>query len=245
MSLDVASLAHSMRDRLPPKHDAGWTLGISRPEAMAEPAEKAARHLDLAARQTILDEGDEARSLHVILEGSVMLSKLLPDGRRQIIELLGPGDVFGLCINRLSDVTAETVLPSRIVVYDRAVAESSPSLQRLVADRMKAQICALHDHAMLLGRKNAVERVATFLMRLVPNRGGQGCAGPLAGGKTDQAQVHVTLTRQEIADYLGLTLETVSRAFSLLKRQGVLAYGRHDDVTIGNVCRLCKCTGSH
>ena len=57
--------------------------------------------------------------------------------------------------------------------------------------------------------------------------------------------MQVPLTRQEIADYLGLTLETVSRAFSQLKREGFLDYGRHDEVTIVNVCRLCQCTGSH
>ncbi|PSC06675.1 transcriptional regulator [Alsobacter soli] len=244
MSLDPR-FSDEMRDRLPPKHDARWTLGISRRESMDEPVEKATRHLDLAARECVLDEGDEARSLYVILEGAVMLSKLLPDGRRQIIELLGPGDIFGLSTNRLSDVTAETVLPARIVVYDRHTAESSAALQRLVSERMKAQICALHDHAVLLGRKTAVERVATFLMRLVPNRGGAGCAGPLSERRPDQANVRVPLTRQEIADYLGLTLETVSRAFSQLKREGFLVYGRHDEVTIANVCRLCKCTGSH
>jgi CRP-like cAMP-binding protein len=230
-------------DRTPPKHDANWTLGIARDEAFPEPAEKPARHLTLGSRETIIDEGDESRAVYLLLEGAVMLSKLLPDGRRQIIELLGPGDLFGFSTTARSDVSAETLRPARLVAYDRRTVATSTTLQALIAERMNAQLCGLHDHAMLLGRKSAVERVATFLMRMVPRRGGMGCAGP--GAAADRVPVKVPLTRQEIADYLGLTLETVSRAFSLLKRQGLLVYGRHDEVMIADVCRLCRTTGSH
>ncbi len=230
------------RDSTPPKHDARWTLGISREGRADEPADRPGRHLDFDARATVIDEGDDARATYVILEGAVMLSKLLPDGRRQIIELLGSGDVFGLTTTRQHDVCAETLTPAKIVAYDRATVEGSPAVQAMIADRMKAQMCALHDHAVLLGRKSAIERVATFLMRLVPGRGGQGCMGPRS---VDQVNVRVQLTRQEIADYLGLTLETVSRAFSHLRREGLLVYGRHDEVMIANVCKLCRVTGSH
>jgi CRP-like cAMP-binding protein len=229
-------------DRVPPKHDASWTLGFSRVGVFAEPDAKGSRHLEFDARATVVDEGDEARSFYLITEGAVMLSKLLPDGRRQIIELIGPGDVFGITNTRLHDVCAETLSPTRIVAYDRKRVDDTPALQQLITDRMRAQICHLHDHAVLLGRKSAQERVATFLMRLVPGRGGIDCIG---SGKSNVAKVRVPLTRQEIADYLGLTLETVSRAFSQLKRDGLLAYGRNDEVTINSVCRLCRVTGAH
>ena len=209
MSLD--SRPDVNRDRVPPKHDAEWTLGFSRAGTFAEPEAKGSRHLAFETRSTVMDEGDEARSIYLIIEGAVMLSKLLPDGRRQIIELLGPGDVFGITNTAVHDVCAET-------------------------------LSHLHDHAVLLGRKSALERVATFLMRLVPGRGGIACIGP---SRSNTAHVRVPMTRQEIADYLGLTLETVSRAFSQLKRDGYLAYGRNDEVTITNVCRLCHCTGAH
>jgi CRP-like cAMP-binding protein len=240
MSLDPRS--DFDRDRIPPKHDANWTLGFSRPGSFQEPQAKATRHVDFESRSTIIDEGDEAKSVFLITEGAVMLSKLLPDGRRQIIELLGPGDVFGLTCTRVHDASAETLSPTRIVAYDRRHLDESPALQQLMHDRMRSQICALHDHAVLLGRKSAAERVATFLMRLLPGRGGVDCIG---GGKKDEARVRVPLTRQEIADYLGLTLETVSRAFSQLKRDGILAYGRNNEVSITNVCRLCHRTGAH
>jgi CRP/FNR family nitrogen fixation transcriptional regulator len=243
MSLDHTYADRTALDRVPPKHDARWVLGISRQERVPEPMARASRHLDLSERANIVEEGDRARSIYVILEGAVMLSKLLPDGRRQIIELLGPGDVFGLTTSGQHDCSADTLSPSKIAVYERGTLEGSPVLQTLVSERMKAQLCALHDHAVLLGRKSAVERVATFLMRLVGGRGGAGCLGPSA--KDDRAQIRIPLTRQEIADYLGLTLETVSRAFSQLKRTGALAYDRHDDVTVTSVCGLCHLTGSH
>ncbi len=241
MSLDTR---FSDLDRVPPKHDARWTLGISRDALLPEPGDKAGRTMDMDARETVFDEGDRARSIYLILEGAVMLSKLLPDGRRQIIELLGPGDVFGMTMTATHDVNAETLRPVRMIAYDRSAVDASPSLQIMVAERMKTQLCALHDHAVLLGRKSARERVATFLMRLIPGRGGMGCLGA-SRGKQDCATVTIPLTRQEIADYLGLTLETVSRAFSQLKREGMLTYGKHDEVTVANVCGLCHLTGSH
>lgn len=244
MSLDIHPASdHLDHDRVPPKHDARWTLGFSRDGSVNAPVERASRHLEFEQRATIIDEGDDARSVYVILEGAVMLSKLLPDGRRQIIELLGPGDVFGITTTGAHDCCAEALRPTRLVAYDRHAVDASPALQMMIAERMKAQLCAMHDHAVLLGRKSAIERVATFLMRIVPGRGGAGCLGRTK--RDDQASIRVPLTRQEIADYLGLTLETVSRAFSHLKRDGLLVYGRQDEVTICNVCKLCQHTGSH
>jgi CRP-like cAMP-binding protein len=240
MSLEARRFDHA-EDRVPPKFDADWSLGPSR-KASVENGVRG-RMLDFEARRPIIDEAEKARCVYRIVEGSVMISKMLPDGRRQIIELLGPGDVFGITTTGTHQSAAEALSPCRIAAYERALVESDRDLQLLIAERMKSQICALHDHAMLLGRKTARERVATFIIRLLPGRGGAGCRGP--ADPADRSAVTVSLTRQEIADYLGVTLETVSRAFSQLKREGVLSYGRHDAVTVTNVCRLCRLTGAH
>jgi CRP-like cAMP-binding protein len=79
-------------------------------------------------------------------------------------------------------------------------------------------------------------------MGLIPNRGGHGCQG--SDAKVDTSHITIPMTRQEIADYLGLTLETVSRAFSQLKKDGILQALRHDEIVVTNVCRLCHLTGS-
>lgn len=224
-----------------PKFDAGWNLSFT--GEAARPRSQDARVAAFGPRGSILEEGDETSAVHEVLEGCVLLFKLLPDGRRQIIEILGVGDVFGLSPTGVADVGAEALTPARIAVHDKRRFEADPDLRDRIFDRLRRQMCALHDHALLLGRKSAQERVATFIMRLVPDRGGRACIGPRGG--CDSATVELAMTRQEIADYLGLTIETVSRAFSALKRSGVVAYDRQDSVTIPRVCTLCRLTGSH
>jgi CRP/FNR family transcriptional regulator len=139
--------------------------------------------------------------------------------------------------------SAETLGPVIITAYHRSVFDRSPALVRALNRCLQAQMWALHDHAMLLGRKTALERVASFLLRCVPNRSGPDCSGPRS--VDDHADIHLTMTRQEIADYLGLTIETVSRAFSELRRRGVLATDRPEEVRINSVCRVCRLTGGH
>ena len=119
----------------------------------------------------------------------------------------------------------------------------APELLRRLSAHVHAQLCALHEHAVLLGRKSALERVATFVMHCVPGRGGFNCSGPRCGG--DSAVVRLGMTRQEIADYLGLTLETVSRAFSELRRRGIIAIDKQEEVRVHDVCRICQLTGAH
>lgn len=102
----------------------------------------------------------------------------------------------------------------------------------------------LHEHAVLLGRKSAVERVASFLMHLVPDRGGAGCVGP-EDDTEDSYDLQLHMTRQEIADYLGLTIETVSRVVSDLKRRGVIRVDKADKIYLNRVCTLCQMTGMH
>ena len=173
-----------------------------------------------------------------------MLYKLLPDGRRQVVELIGAGDVFGFSPSMLRDCSAETLVATHCVAFDRNVVERSPALMRSLSARLYAQLTALHEHVMLLGRKSAMERIASFLTRCIPDRGHHGCPGPRGGGD-DHANVHLTMTRQEIADYLGLTIETVSRSLTKLKRRGVVSIGKLDEIYVHDVCRLCRLTGTH
>lgn len=184
--------------------------------------------LRVAAHVTVLHEGDPARRIMEVVEGAVMLSKLLPDGRRQVVELLGPGDVFGLAHSDLYACSAETLTPATINTHDRGALERDPVLAARLLRRFEAQLCVMHSHALVLGRMSALERVAFFLLRLMPEG--------MVGGT-----LHLSMTRQEIADFLGLTLETVSRAFSELKRRGLVVLQRADEVRIqdrGSMRRL-------
>ena len=203
------------------------------PEASAS-----GRPFDFPPRTTIIDEGEPARAIYRVLSGRVMLSKLLPDGRRQIFEVLGPGAIFGVTPNGKYDSIAETLTETRVAAFERTMTERSPAFGIFVADHLKAQICALHDHAVLLGRKTAVERVSTYILELVEGSSHD------AALKSDGVIVRVPMTRSEIADYLGLTLETVSRAFSKLKRDGVVSYERHDGPMRVYFKRLRPLTGT-
>ncbi|MET1414257.1 helix-turn-helix domain-containing protein [Roseibium sp. HPY-6] len=189
-------------------------------------------------------EGDPAKRLYELVRGSIMLYKLLPDGRRQVVEVLRPGDIFGLSNSDENDCTAETLTHSIVQEIDLRHVERSDELQRTLAKCLTNQMQVLHEHAVLLGRKSAVERVASFLMHLVPDRGGLGCVGP-TDEDDDSFDLQLHMTRQEIADYLGLTIETVSRVVSDLKRRGVIRVDKADKIHLNKVCGLCQMTGIH
>ncbi len=174
--------------------------------------------------ETIFFEGDPADAICQVDEGAVMLYKLLPDGRRQVVELLSQGDVFGFARGDYRDCSAETLTPARIRLTERRTAERSCSFQRVLARQVLLQLEAMHEHAVLLGRKSAMERVASFLLRL---------AGEDVSPE-EAPVIDLSMTRQEIADYLGLTIETVSRSFSELKRRGLIALEKQDRVRIAN-----------
>lgn len=201
------------------------------------------RRLYFGARTIIFREGDEARSIVQVIDGAVMLYKLLPDGRRQLVELIAAGGFFGCMPLRFRDCSAETLLATSCLELDRELVDRSPALARRVGAQLGSQLCALHEHVMLLGRKSALERLTSFLMRYIPGRGHQTCPGPPDG--KDCAHFRLTLMRQEIADYLGLTIETVSRLLTNLRRRGVVQMDGPEEIVVDDVCRLCRLTGTH
>jgi CRP-like cAMP-binding protein len=215
------------------------------PSAEMETLETSAagREIVFSPRTLIFLEGDVVDWLYQVTDGAVMLYKLLPDGRRQIVELLGAGDVFGFSPVPVHDCSAETLAATRCAAFDRAAVEQSPALMRRLSSRLYTQLGALHEHTMLLGRKSAMERMTSFLMRWVPGRGGYKCPGP--EDANDSADFRLPMSRQEIADYLGLTIETVSRTLTKLRRRGVVSISRLDEICINDVCRLCRMTGTH
>jgi CRP/FNR family nitrogen fixation transcriptional regulator len=191
---------------------------------------------------TIITEDDDADHVFRIRSGQVMLYRLLSDGRRQIVDLLAAGDFFGMSTTGSYDCSAEAIGAVVVDTIRQSCAPASDGLQAHLNRCLVQRVEALHSHAALLGRKSAHERVSTFIMRFVNGRGQVGCPGPKSG---DAAVVVLRMTRQEIADYLGLTIETVSRVLSDMKRKGVIAIEKNDRIHIGSVCRLCKLTGVH
>ncbi len=191
---------------------------VLRPQAVpahSAPASGWSRLQSFSAHAEVFAEGDPANAIWEIVEGAVMLYKLLPDGRRQVVELLGPGDFFGFGAGAETDCGAETVTAARIHSHERRSSEANAEFQLRLMAHLRRRVRTMHEHTVLLGRKSALERVATFLV-----------------GLPRQDVIQLNLTRQEIADYLGLTIETVSRSFSELKRRGAIVLDRQDKVRL-------------
>ena len=192
--------------------------------------------------EVVFHEGDMADRVFEIIEGAVMLYKLLPDGRRQVVDVLGPEDVFGLPRGPEHDCNAETLTRTSLRIIDRRDTETRVEVQSHINRCLLGQVEKLHDHAVLLGRKSAFERVASFLLRCVPQCSARDCVDTRQVGA--ESVIVLTMTRQEIADYLGLTIETVSRVISHFKRKGLIAIEKQDRIRVNSVCGICRLTGT-
>lgn len=213
-------------------------------EASATLCSFGAKSVQFRPHEVVYFEGDPADRIFEVARGTIMLFKLLPDGRRQVVEILRTGDIFGIPNGSEQDCTAETLTDAKVNSLDLHQVEASAAVQRQLTKCLIAQMQSLHEHAVLLGRKSATERVASFLMHLVPERGTNSCVGPVDEAN-DSRQVKLHMTRQEIADYLGLTIETVSRVISDMKRRGLINVERNDEIRLNKVCAVCQLTGRH
>jgi CRP-like cAMP-binding protein len=169
--------------------------------------------LSFSRNDEIYAEGDSADCWYKVVSGAVRVCKLLADGRRHIGEFCFSGDFFGVDGNGERSYSAEAVGDVVIMRFQRKAAEQlidrNPSLARLLRDTMLHDLAHAHGHTLRLGRMTASERVATFLLELFERR--------------DQTKaLDVPMSRNDIADYLGLTIETVCRTLSAFKRSGVI-----------------------
>lgn len=157
---------------------------------------------------TVFSEGDAAGSVFRVMSGMVRLYKMLPDGRRQIIGFLQAGDMMGLAFAAQYLYTAETVTATTIQRIPRleldAMMDAQPTFARKLLSATTSELMAAQDQMVLLGRKTAAEKVATFLLRLSDRKGGE-------------QTIDLPMGRSDIADHLGLTTETVSRTLTKLK----------------------------
>jgi CRP/FNR family transcriptional regulator len=162
-------------------------------------------------------EGDEVEWLYQVTSGVVRLTRLLSDGRRQVISFGYPGDIVGFPAAGLHHTDCEALSDARLQPFRRSALESAdndPELHSALLQAALDEISAMQDHFMMLGRKSASEKLASFLCALVQRVG------------TDLGQyrsVKLPMSRADIADFLGLTTETVSRTFTQLRKSKIIA----------------------
>ena len=171
----------------------------------------------IPARTTLFSQGEEASSVFNITEGMARLYKLLPDGRRQIIGFALPGDFVGLSLSDRFSFSADAVDDMRVCRMSRVrfahLLDEKPHLMRRLHEMAANELMIAQDQLVVLGRRSADERVAVFLLSL----------------RKRFAKIHhlsptipLPMSRQDIADYLGLTIETVSRTLTRFEREKML-----------------------
>jgi CRP/FNR family transcriptional regulator, nitrogen fixation regulation protein len=179
--------------------------------------------------EEVYGEDEPAEYVYQVVSGSVRSYKLLSDGRRQIGAFYLPGDVFGLESGPTHRLTAEAVADTTVRLLKRRNLEQAAAITVQVARSLWAMTAGelrhAEDHMLLLGRKNAMERVASFLLEMDRRLAGTG-------------MMALPMCRRDIGDYLGLTLETVSRALSQLHGDGVLGFSGARQIVLRNRQRL-------
>ena len=189
----------------------------------------------LEAKEFVFIEGDPANHIYQIEVGAVSLFKILPDGRRQILGFAYPGDLIGLGLQGEHIMNAQAIKRGRVRSMPLAVlhqiATTDPSLSFLLYQAVAEELAATRDLMMTTGHRSAGERVAAFLTALSrrnERNGGQGNV------------IDLPMTRVDIADYLGLTIETVSRTLTKFRTKGFIDLPQSTRIVVRDMMGLQK-----
>jgi CRP/FNR family transcriptional regulator len=183
--------------------------------------------VEVSAGQCFIDEGEPARAFFNITAGTAKLFKLLPDGRRQITGFVSTGHFLGLAVSDTYAFSAEAIEPVRFCRFQRSrlrsLLDDFPLMEKRLLEVAANELVAAQEQMLLLGRKTARERLASFL--LLQSRQGTPCGQP-------RMRFIMPMTRGDIADYLGLTIETVSRTLTRLRADGMIDFASQSEVLI-------------
>jgi len=196
----------------------------------------------VCAGAELIGDSEEVVGYSNVLSGVVKLSKTLADGRQQIVGLQFAPDFLGRPFKAESAINAEAATEVSLCSFpkptmDRMIAESPGLEHRLLKQTLK-ELDEARDWMVTLGRKTASERVASFLLLIARN------IDPTADPNRRRASFTLPLTRADIADFLGLTIETVSRQMTKLRSDGIIEIENNREVTVADMARLGGRAGS-
>jgi len=185
-------------------------------------------HLRLGAGQPLFHEGDPAMSVFTLASGAIKLYKLLPDGRRQVTGFMHPGDFLGISVDDEHAFTAEALEHSQLCSFPRSrfdnFVEENVEVERELYRLAAHELAAAQQQMVLLGRKTATERLASFFLALA-ERAERAIDGEIRF-------IRLPMSRSDIADYLGLTKETVSRMLAELRNRTFIRLMSQDRVEV-------------
>ena len=175
-------------------------------------------HMDRAplrgveAKDHIFTEGDPKSHVYQVVTGAVCLYKVLPDGRRQVIDFAYGGDIIGLGLGAHELYNAQATVATRVrclpIAALQGIARQDPAIAMRMCEALSDELTAIRDHLICVVQRSATERLVTFLLALSRRN---------AARNRDPEVLELPMTRTDIGDFLGLTIETVSRTFSKLK----------------------------
>lgn len=181
---------------------------------LSEPLRTAGSVVQIPEGREIFAEGGDTEMFYKVVSGVVRICKFLNDGRRQIEAFHVTGELFGLELSGERLLAAEAVTDCSLIAYRRRNIEQQAKTDHAISQQLfqhaMQSLQQAQTHSLLLGRRGAAEKVAAFLLEWTGK-----------AGKGDS--LHLVMSRQDIADYLGLTIETVSRSMSQFERDGVIA----------------------
>ncbi len=184
--------------------------------------------------QQIYAEGAQAGHSFKIVEGAVRLSRILADGHRQVLDILMPGSTFGIELTDRYGAAAEAIGEVVVLRCPRACVarRSEEGHHHELLGMLSASLSATQDHVAMLGHQGARERVASYVVRLMRVQDGK-----------ENKPLDVPIGRQDIADYLGLTIETTCRTLSNLRTTRVISMPKARQITVHNMDRLEEIAG--
>lgn len=199
------------------------------------------RRKRLRAGEQLLWEGDEAIIVANVVEGVLKLSTQTADGKEQILGMVYPSDFLGRPFGETTPYGVEALSDAQVCVFRRTdfdrFAREHPRLEHKLLERTLAELDRTRRWMVLLGRMNAEQKLATYLVetaeRLVPAT----CEEAEPG---DKRTITLPLSRQQMADVLGLTIETVSRHISKLKNEGLIGLPGRRELTINSLKALAE-----
>jgi CRP/FNR family transcriptional regulator len=185
------------------------------------------------AKEHVFTEGDSRSHLYRVETGTICLYKVLPDGRRQVLGFAYAGDLLGLGAMGEHQFNAQATKPSRLRSLPwstvQQLARQDPAFGIKLYEVMSQELAAAHDLLLTTGQRTATERVAAFLLAMARRSERKG---------EDASIVDLPMTRSDIGDFLGLTIETVSRTFTKLRHLGVIDLAQSAHVHILDMARL-------
>ncbi|RIK85004.1 MAG: transcriptional regulator [Hyphomicrobiales bacterium] len=192
--------------------------------------------------EELVGEEESIERYSNVLSGVVKLTKTLSDGRQQIVGLRFAPDFLGSPFKVESKLNAEAATKVSLCSFPRGAIErmmkEQPGLEHRLLQQTLKELDEAREWMVTLGRKTAAEKVASFLLLIAKN------IDPSARPDRDKAEFELPLTRADIADFLGLTIETVSRQFTRLRADGIIAIENNRQVTVPSLSRLEARSGS-